>query len=63
MTMAIKEGPKSPEKKILVVLPFYFVKNNHNTKSKKNRTANDGAKNTVKTDIGKMIQKNLFRDL
>ena len=62
------EGPNSPKNKISVSYLFSFVEKNHNKKSlegkfqNKIQTAIDGTENTVKTNTGKIIHRNLFRE-
>ena len=62
------EGSKSPQKKNSVSYTFKFVEKNHNKKSLEGRfqnkiqTATDGTENTIKTDTGKIIHRNLLRD-
>ena len=60
----LNEGPKSPKKKNSVRYPFYFIEKNYNKKSldgrfqKKIPKAISGTESTVKTDTGKIINRN-----
>ena len=62
------QGPKSPKKKNSVRYPFYFVEKNYNKKSLEGKFQNNiqttisGIKSTIKTNTGKIINRNIFSE-